>query len=99
MPELVSYEFVTEGESTLLKLKMRDENHLMGTAVYGMIYGDTSKVLDEEMMFESKKPGQTHEAVFDITGFTDEYIYIDMVDYAFNYAVERIVNVNYVPEQ
>jgi len=99
MPRLVSYEFVTEGEKTLLKLKVRDDNYLMGTAVYGMIYGDVSNVLNKDAVLEGTKPGEIHEVVFDITGFTDEYIYIDIVDYAFNYTVERIVNVNYTQKQ
>jgi len=100
MPKLDSYEFITfEDGTTLLKLKVSDEYYLMGVSVYGMLYGDPTELNIDEPIATLDEPGAAYELLFDITGCDDRYIYIDILDYAYNLTTERIENINHtVPE-
>ena len=95
MPTIENIEFVTEGDKTLLKLKVSDEFYLMGVSVYGMLHGETTELNIDEAITTSAEPGISYELTYDVTGCDDRYIYIDALDYAYNLITERIENVNY----
>jgi len=99
MPKLLSYEFVTEGEKTLLKLTAGDNNMLMGVSVYGSVGGEISKELDLDSEITDPAIGKKHELTFDVTGFEKRYIYVDVIDYAFNLMTERLTNPNYAESE
>lgn len=83
-----------KNDRIILSITVRDNYYLQAMTLYESHKGESSKVVGSNdvkaIPVNAEKPGSSYTAEYDITDVESQYLYIDVMDYAFNVLTERI---------
>lgn len=92
-PELVSCEVITRRGAPTLSVTVQDNHYPMRAKLYRNAvdeYGEETSLYCDDHMFSYVKGRRTVTLYYDLTGYTGDYLYLDLYDYALNEMTYRI---------
>jgi hypothetical protein len=92
-PELVSYEVITRRGAPTLSVTVQDNHYPMRSKLYRDTvdeYGEKTSLDCDDHMFSYVEGRRTVTLYYDLTGYTGDYLYLDLYDYALNEMTYRI---------
>lgn len=92
-PELVSYKVITRRGAPTLAVTVQDNHYPMRAKLYRDTvdeYGETVSLYCDDHMFSYAEGRRTVTLYYDLTGYTGDYLYLDLYDYALNEMTYRI---------
>ncbi len=92
-PELVSYAVTTRRGAPALAVTVRDNHYPMRAKLYRDAvdeYGEETSLYCDDHMFSYVEGRRTVTLYYDLTGYTGDYLYLDLYDYALNEMTYRI---------
>ena len=92
-PELLSCEVITRRGAPTLAVTVRDNHYPMRAKLYRIAvdeYGEETSLYCDDHMFSYVEGRRTVTLYYDLTGYSGDYLYLDLYDYALNEMTYRI---------